>query len=54
MPGVGKAMRKNRPNKVWKVALNAVGSPKKMSQDYFRLLLPEPEIIISETKIVST
>lgn len=32
------------------MALNAAGSPKKMSQDYFRLLPQEPRNIISENE----
>lgn len=52
MLGVGRAMRKNRLNKVWKMALNAARSPKKMSQDCFRLLPQEPRSIISENETV--
>lgn len=49
---MGRALRKNRLNKVWKTALNTTGSPKKMSQDYFRFLPQEPRSILPETETV--
>lgn len=50
MLGVGRAVRKNRLNEVWKTTLNAMGSPKKISQGYFRFLSQESRSIITETE----